>query len=267
MYAISGALNLQRRTALIQTAASQWLQLSLPFVVDTSGQVRVHLAQENFAGTTTWAELTIDDLTPAPDVLLEHPLAVYATGFENANDTTWSLGTAPAVILSDSTQAHSGQYAVKDTLATASSTNTVSRSVSLSATATYRVSAWVRTVVSGSHGGANGAQLCAQFSGSNCTAFVSTESQWQQLQATVTGSGTLTVQLVHQNFQGDVYWDDVSVEQLAGPTPATSGVWRGTAWTGTVTGPGSATWTASWSGGVGGGPSRQVTISGTPTDV
>lgn len=265
--AISGALNVQRRTAPIQTAASQWLQLSLPFVVDTSGQVRVHLAQENFAGTTTWAELTIDDLTPAPDVLLEHPLAVYATGFENANDTTWSLGTAPAVILSDSTQAHSGQYAVKDTLATASSTNTVSRSVSLSATATYRVSAWVRTVVSGSHGGANGAQLCAQFSGSNCTAFVSTESQWQQLQATVTGSGTLTVQLVHQNFQGDVYWDDVSVEQLAGQTPATSGVWRGTAWTGTVTGPGSATWTASWSGGVGGGPSRQVTISGTPTDV
>ena len=96
------------------------------------------------------------------------------------------------------------------------------------------------------------------------SSYTTTEGQWQQLQVVTSGSGTLTIQLVHQNWQGDVYWDDVNVERVADSTPASAGTWQGTSWTGTLSG-GSATWASSWSGGVGGGPSRQVTISSTST--
>jgi RHS repeat-associated protein len=242
--------NIQRRTAAVQPTPGQWVQLTLPYIVDTSGQVRIHLWHENLQGTTTWADLRIDDLTPAPDVTLQHPLAAYATSFET-DSSSWTLGTATAV--KDSTLARTGQYSIKDTLAANNTTNLVQRAWTLPA-ATYRVTAWVKTILSGSNGGAGGAQLCAQ----TCSSTITTEGQWQQL--SVSGSGTLTVQLKHANWQGDVYWDDLNVERVADANPASSGLWQGTAWTGTVTSA-TASWASSWSGGVGAGPSRQVTIT------
>ncbi len=269
---LAGALNIQRRSASVQTAG-QWAQLTLPFLIDGSGQLRIHLWHENFQGTTTWADLHVDDLSPAPDVTLQHPLGVFASGFEVQPDTSWTLGTATA--LNDATQAHGGQYSIKDTLTTSTSSNTVSHTVSLPLSATYRLSAWVRTVVSGGHGGAGGVQLCAQFTSSVCypstTTYTSTEGQWQQLTLTLAGSGTLTLQLIHTNWQGDVFWDDVGIERVADSSPSTTGLWQGTGWTGTVGGTtgAAATWSSSWSGGLGGGPSRQVTITsgGATTDI
>lgn len=264
-------LGVQRRSASVQTPG-QWAQLTLPFMVDVSGQVRIHLWHENLLGTTTWADLRIEDLTPAPDVTLQHPLAVYASGFEDSTDrAAWTLGSA--VALNDPTQAHSGLWSIKDTLGASTTTNTVTRTLSLSASATYRVSAWVRTVSSGGNGGTGGAQICAQFAGSNCypvaTPYVRSEGQWQQISVTVIGSGTLTIQLSHANWQGDIYWDDVNVERVADQTSATSGTWRGTSWVGPVAVGASATWASSWSGGLAGGPSRQVTITspGATTDI
>lgn len=256
---LMGALLVQRRSGSVQAAANQWVQLTLPFVVDGSGQIRVHLWQESFAGTTIWADLRVEDMTPAPDFTLSHPLSVYATGFENSSDTSWALGSA--IMLADTSQSHAGQSVVKDSSA---ATNTVSRTLALTANATYRVTVWVRTVVSG-HSVTNGAQLCATFGTAVCTPLSTTEGQWQQLQVNLTGSGSLTIQLTHQTWAGDVYWDDATVEELPGKTPAGSGPWQGTAWAGTDPS-GTATWTASSTGGVGGGPSRQVSTPG-GTDV
>lgn len=268
---LTGALNIQRRSANLQTSG-QWMQLTMPFVVDGSGQLRIHLWQENFQGTTTWADLHIDDLTPAPDATLQHPLGIFATGFEVQPDSSWSLGTAAA--LNDASQSHTGSYSMKDTLGANNTSNTVSRSFTSLASAAYRVNAWVRTVVSGGHGGAGGAQLCAVFTTTVCspsaTTYTTTEGGWQQLSVSLSpGSGTLTVQLKHVNWQGDVYWDDVNVERVADSTPATSGTWRGTGWTGATANGASATWTSSWTGGLGGGPSRQVTVAtpGATTDI
>jgi RHS repeat-associated protein len=260
---LNGILNVQRRSASIQTGGSSWVQLTLPFVVDASGQLRVHLWQENFQGTTTWADLHVDDLTPAPEVTLQHPLGVYASGFEVQPDATWTLGTAAT--LQDPTQAHAGQFSIKDPLGSSTSFNTVSRTVSLATTATYSISVWVRTVLSGSHGGSGGAQLCVQFTTSYCSpsagTYTATEGQWQQLSVSLAGSGTLTIQLKHANWQGDVYWDDLNVERIADQTPASSGVWRGTSWVGSLNPGATATWSSSWNGGLAGGPSRQVTIT------
>jgi RHS repeat-associated protein len=250
-----------RRSASFQTAG-QWAQLTLPFIVDGSGQIRLRLWHENLQGKTYWADLRVDDITPAPDVTLQHPLAVYTSSFEIQPDTSWSLGSTPATALNDATQARTGLYSIKDTLAASTTTNTVSRTVAGLASATYRVTAWARTVASGGGGGTGGGQLCAQFSGSNCfTGILNTEGQWQQQQIQVSGSGTLTIQLTHVNFRGDVFWDDVNVERVADQTPATSGSWRGTAWTGALNVGASATWASSWTGGVGGGPSRQITVT------
>jgi RHS repeat-associated protein len=264
-------LTAQRSSASIQTAG-QWAQLTLPFVIDTSGQLRIHLVQQNLQGTTTWADLHIDDLTPAPDVTLQHPLAMYTYGFELAGDTSWSLGSTPATILLDTSQAHGSQYSVKDSLAASNTSNTVSHTVTLTGVnASYRVTAWARTVASGSHGGVGGAQLCVASPGVNCTSAAVTEGQWQLFQEVVGTGGftSLIVQLVHANFQGDVYWDDVNVERLADSTPAGTGIWQGTSWTGTYTGSAMATWASSWTGGFGSGPSRQVTVTsaGALTDI
>ena len=257
--------NAQRRSASVQTAG-QWVQLTLPFIVDGAGQIRIHLWQENFQGITYWADLRVDDITPAPDITLQHPLAVYSSGFEIA-DAAWTLGNATR--LTDATQAHTGLNSIKDTIANNNTTNTVSRTLTISTSATYRVSAWVRTSLSGSGAGSGGAVLCAQFSGSTCATAVKTEGQWQQQTVTIAGTGTLTIQLSHQNFQGTVYWDDINVERVADQTPATTGSWKGTGWAGSLQTGGSATWASSWTGGVGGGPSRQVSVTatGTTTDV
>jgi RHS repeat-associated protein len=263
--ALAFPLNLQRRSGSVQTNGN-WALLTLPFVIDSSGQLRVRLWQENLQGTTTWADLHVDDLTPAADVTLQHPLAVYSAGFEVQPVTVWNLGTA--IVLNDSSQAHSGQYSLKDTLASSSSSNIISNGFSLPVNATYRVSVWARTLASGGVGG-TGPEICTQLSVYSCTTFAVTEGQWQQDQVTVSGSGTFTLLLEHQNFQGDVYWDDINVERVADATPASSGVWQGTSWTGSVTTPATATWASSWTGGVGGGPSRQasITSSSTLTDI
>ncbi len=267
---LNGALNSQRRSASVQSV-EQWVQLTMPFVVDVSGQVRVHLWQENLQGTTTWADIHVDDLTPAPDVTLQHPLAVFASGFVVQPNAAWTAGSA--VALNDPSQAHTGLYSFKDTIANNNTTNTISSTLSLPASATYRVSAWVRTVLSGGTGGTGGAQLCAQFAAPVCypsaVPYNTTEGQWQQLSISLAGSGTLTLQLKHANWQGDVYWDDVNVERVADAIPASSGGWHGTAWTGSVNGTAAATWASSWTAGPGGGPSRQIAITsaGGTTDI
>jgi RHS repeat-associated protein len=211
-----------RRTAAIQTGGAA-LTLTLPFVVDESRTVRVRLWQENFVGTTSWSGLTLNDITPVPDSTVQGSTTVYGTDFEQPTDrASWSTTVGlTGGMLHDQTNAHGGQWSAHQSLAASTGDSHFYRSGSVLAYADYQLSAWVRTVTSGSHGGTGGASLIVTPTESNNTplgssAVVQTEGQWQLIQVTFNSGGTnaVNLRLDQNNFQGDAYFDDLTLVNL-----------------------------------------------------
>ncbi len=260
----------ERRTASVQTGSAAWTQLTLPFVVDTSGQIRIHLVHSNFAGSTIWADLRVEDLTPAPAVTLQHPTSLYTADFEQAlSKTNWQFWAntplATSAFVTNPALAHSGSGALR--LSNNGASTGWARWLqwfTAQAGAKYRATAWLRTVASGSVSGASGGALIWVHDANppyqvNVSASARTEGRWQMLQIDVTAlaAGVLYLELASNAFQGDAYFDDVSIEQVDG-----GGAWSA-GWRNSTSGTAAATWTLMPSAGIGNGPARRVSITAT----
>lgn len=123
-----------------------WAQLSVPFIVDSSGKVRIHLQQQNFSGTTYWADVRIEDITPVPDITLQ------PTGRQSA----WMLATAPGVTATWSNLGWGGvgngparKISVTSGTAQAADVADTLAIATLRNRATYVISAWASASVPG----------------------------------------------------------------------------------------------------------------------
>jgi RHS repeat-associated protein len=218
----------QRQGPIVQPATDVAVQLSLPFLVDQTGRLRIHLVHMNFNGSTTWADVRVEDITPVPDVTLQGPRTVYMADFEQSTDrSAWTL-TAPsggvAQVLSDGSRSHGGGYNVHLSSPTTTASGSATRAVTLTPGYAYRVSAWVKTIASGSNSETSGAGAQLQLTSANGTAVsfprqpvqLRTNGQWRLLSfdAPQVWYGAMTLKLSLGSFAGDVYFDDVTVEQV-----------------------------------------------------
>jgi len=245
-----------QRSAPLQTAAAK--TVSVPFVVDQSRYVRVLLWQENFFGTSTWSAPVLMSIDPAPDTTLEPPATAYSTDFEQKLDRdAWTPNTS---FLQDATNAHGGQWSAHESLASSSGDTHFYRSLTVLPSSDYLLTAWVRTVASGSQGGPGGASLVvttAETGGTTIatSSVLQTEGHWQQVPQFIFNSGSNTsvnLRLDLGNFRGDAYFDDVSLVNLSDTQGAMN--WSESS---TLTGVTVHTFAT---GGLAGGGSRQVSM-------
>jgi len=138
----------QRRSGAVQTPAGTWVQLSAPLVVDESGQIRIHFWHSNFAGTSIWSDVQVEDVTPAPAVTFQRSAAIHTSDFEQPLSWTgWtaavSAGAGARSLTTDPAVAHSGQFAAHQAQLALASAPTVSASTPGTATnlpaGTYQV--------------------------------------------------------------------------------------------------------------------------------
>jgi RHS repeat-associated protein len=218
----------QRRTAFTDTGVGQWVQLTLPFVVDTTGDVRVHLVQREGLGTTDWADVRIADITPAPDVTFARPSAVYLTDFEQPGDrSTWQQylptpASSSLEMLQDKTRAHGGQWVAHESASVNNDGLSWYRDTTVAPGVSYHVGVWVRAVASGSQTGTGMPSLWVHSPGTSLsvTAVASQLGRWQLLSVdTPAWYGTMRVELTQTNFRGDSYFDDLTVTASGGLPP------------------------------------------------
>ena len=55
---------IQRRSALVNAGLNVPVQLQVPFVVDQTGKLRIHLVQMDMNGSSYWGDVRVEDLTP-----------------------------------------------------------------------------------------------------------------------------------------------------------------------------------------------------------
>ena len=225
----AGDSPVQRQTPIVQPAANTWVQLSVPFLVDQTGRLRIHLVQIDAKGNTGWADVRVEDITPVPDVTLQATRTVYMADFEQSTDRSAWILTSPSggvtELLGDGTRSHGGAYSVHISSPNTSASGSATRAVTLTPGFSYHVSAWVKTVASGSYSetyGA-GAQLQLTTPANNGTALsypvspaqLRTYGKWQLLafDTPQIWYGAMTLTLSLGSFAGDVYFDDVKIEQ------------------------------------------------------
>ena len=219
---------IQRRSALVNAGLNVPVQIQVPFVVDETGKLRIHLVQMDMNGSSYWGDVRVEDLTPVPQVTLQ-PGRLYLGDFEQSTErptSVWAL-TAPtsgvAEFLNDSTQARSGAWVIHMSSPNNTSTNGAAvRTLSVTPGSSYHLAAWVRTVASGSVSAGSGAG--AQMSLSSADGVVSLQSaqlrtngQWQllTLDTPAIWYSALTLKLTLGTFRGDIYFDDVTVDETS----------------------------------------------------
>ena len=235
----------QRQSSTVQPAPNGSVQLSVLFLVDQTGRLRIHLVQMNVKGTTTWADVRIEDITPVPDVTLQGSRVIYMADFEQSTDRSAWTSPLPsgAEWLNDAARSHSGGYVLHISSSNNTSTIAVGRPVTVTPGSNYHISVWVKTVASGSYSETSGAGAQIQLTAANGTALsfplspakLRTYGKWQLLafDTPQLWYGAMTLTLSLGTFEGDVYFDDVKIEQ-SGTAPAPISLVQSASATGTT---------------------------------
>jgi RHS repeat-associated protein len=216
----------QKRSAFIvppYTPSPIDKQLVLPFLVDQTGKLRIHLVQMNMQGSSSWADVRTEDITPAPDATLQASRTLYFADFEQSTDrSAWGTsisGGAVPELLNDSSRARDGAWVAHVYTPSTTAVGGVFRTFVGTPGSAYHITVWVRTVASGSQSATSGTaqvQLTAPNQTlTNNIASIRTNGAWQQLTLDMPTLwyGTFTVMLLTSGFRGDVYIDDLQIEQ------------------------------------------------------
>ncbi len=176
------------------TPGQSWQQVTLTYVANSTGKVRIHLGYVAGAGTIYYDDVQV----------------VVSNAAQG-----WALGYWGATSVVTSTQAHSGSYSLAQSGAT---TGGSFQDVSVTAGASYQVSVWVKADAGTT------AQMYLWLhdtTGANAenTAAITPGQSWQQVTLTyvANSTGQLRIHLHYVAGAGTIYYDDVQVTTLNPP--------------------------------------------------
>jgi hypothetical protein len=178
-----------------QGQTNGWQYISLPFTVDSTGSIRIHLWFYG-SGTIYW-----------DDVSLVAAIPVGNYGFESGNLSFWPESWGGPDVAVTSSIAHSGSYSLAQT--GPNNTGIAQDIGALAPGQQYVASAWVNVGA-----GATAFLLLDDTTPNNNAGMMQGQTNgWQMLSVPLTASSTGVIR-IHLWFYGSgtVYWDDISLE-------------------------------------------------------